>query len=750
MPLASIGMTKPHRMGACTLLCALLLASCGGSGSKSNNNQNPPPGNPPPTVGLDARPSNATCVAPARGAGGASVDIVDAFPNLPGISQPVKVLVEPVLVNPRWFVLRKTGQLVVFDPDNANSISTYLDLSGPPLRTASEGGLLGMAFHPDYPAVPEIFLYYTINGPVTEMRSVISRVILDDVATPSAIGMGTVEQVIIEIDQFASNHNGGDIAFGADRLLYIGLGDGGGGGDPQETGQDTTRLLGAMLRIDVIGTGAGYNIPAGNEFANRPNKCGPGLNADDCPEIYAWGLRNPWRWSFDPPTNVLWLGDVGQGAREEVDQIVAGGNYGWDCREGTIAHSATLGCIGPVIDPVSDYDRSNGDRSITGGFVYRGSAIPGLVGRYVFGDFVSGRIWALQDDGAGGFNNEELLNTSTGPSSFGVDQDGELYFTDFNNGRIMQFVPSGGAMDPVPDLLSASGCTSANVTEPYAGLVPYDINARFWSDGADKDRFIGLPNGTTISINAADDWDFPPGTVIVKNFRLNGSLIETRHLMRHPDGGWAGYTYEWNAAGDEATRVRGGKVETIDGQDWVFPDEAECLQCHTTVAGVALGPETAQLNKDFTYPSTGRTHNQLETLDQIVMFSSPLPGDVSTLPIMPDPTDTGADLGDRARAYLHTNCAACHQPGGPTPTDLDLRYTTSLADMNACSVAPDAGDVGIAMPLLIAPGEPARSVLVARVNRRDADGMPPLGSTIVDADGVTLLTQWIMGLANCN
>lgn len=754
--LASVGMAGSRGTRAVVLVCALFIASCGGGGGNGGNNNQ----NPPPTVGLDARPNNATCVAPDRGAGGASVDIVDAFPALPSnnspqpspvsvIQQPVKMLVEPV-ANPRWFVLNKTGELMVFDPANPAGVSRYLDFSGI-VRTASEGGLLGMDFHPDYPGVPEIFLSYTINGPVTESRSVISRVILDDLASPSPVGMGSIEQVIIEIDQFASNHNGGDIGFGSDRLLYIGLGDGGGGGDPQETGQDTTRLLGAMLRIDVIGTGADYNIPAGNPFDNEPNKCGPGTNAADCPEIYAWGLRNPWRWSFDPPTNVLWLGDVGQGAREEVDQIAAGGNYGWDCREGTIAHSATLGCIGPVIDPVFDYNRSNGDRSITGGFVYRGSAIPGLVGRYVFGDFVSGRIWALRSDGAGGFTSDELLNTSTGPSSFGVDQNGELYFTNFNGGRIMQFVPSGGAVDPVPDLLSDSGCIDpANVTQPYAGLVPYDINAPFWSDGADKDRFIGLPNGTTMSITAQDDWSFPPGTVIVKNFSLNGSLVETRHLMRHPDGVWAGYTYEWNAAQTEATRVRGGKVESIQGQDWVFPDEAECLQCHTVVAGVALGPETAQVNKDFTYPSTGRTHNQLETLDVITMFSSPLQGDPAVLPVMPDPMDMAADQADRARAYLHTNCAACHQPGGPTPTDLDLRYTTPLANMNACGVAPDAGDVGIAMPLIIAPGEAARSVLVARVDRRDIDGMPPLSSTIVDADGVALLTDWVNGLANCN
>jgi len=275
---ATTSYSQEFRRGlhAIVLSLALLSTSCGGGSSNSNND--PPPIVNPPIVGLDARPDNATCVAPARGAGGATVDVVDAFPGLPNISQAVKMLVEPV-AGPRWFVLRKSGQLVVFDPDNVTSTSNFLDLSGV-VRTASEGGLLGMAFHPDYPAVPEIFLSYTINGASTEMRSVISRVILDDVASPGAIGAGSVEQIIIEVDQFASNHNGGDIAFGADDLLYIGFGDGGGGGDPQETGQNTTRLLGSFLRIDVIGTGADYNIPAGNPFEeitvprSTPGVCG--------------------------------------------------------------------------------------------------------------------------------------------------------------------------------------------------------------------------------------------------------------------------------------------------------------------------------------------------------------------------------------------------------------------------------------------------------------------------------------------
>ncbi len=716
-----------------------MMATACSSGGNGNGNNNQPPPPPPPTVGLDARPSNLSCVAPARATVG-TIDVADAFPGLPNISFPTRVLVEPG-ANPRWFVLSRGGQVFVFDPANANALTQFLDIR--PISTSGEGGLLGMAFHPDFPATPEVFLSYTQSSP---FRSVISRFVLDNVTTP---GAGTLEQVIIEIDQFASNHNGGDIAFGPDGFLYIGLGDGGGSNDPNNTGQDTTNLLGAMLRIDVDGTGAGYLIPPGNPFSGNA-MCGPTLNnANDCPEIYAWGLRNPWRWSFDAPTGELWLGDVGQGAREEVDLIVNGGNYGWDCREGFIAGPGS-NCTGSYVDPVSDYGRSEG-RSITGGYVYRGSSIPGLFGRYVFGDFETGRIWALADDGAGGYTNEQLVVPGINISSFAIDPDGEVYFTDFFGGRIMQIIETGAGNDPISSQLSASGCVDpADVTAPYAGLVPYGINAPFWSDGAVKDRHVGLPNGSAISIDGNDDWQFPPGTVLVKNFRLNGRLVETRHLMRHPDGVWAGYTYEWNATESEATRVQGGKVSNIDGQDWIFPDEAECLGCHTAVAGRALGLETAQMNRDFTYPQTGRTHNQLETFDVIAMFDTPLAGDPATLPAMPDPFDMSADRGDRARAYLHTNCAQCHQPNGPTSVDIDLRYTTALANTMACNVPPTAGDLGINMAQLIAPGDAARSVLVARMDRRDVDGMPPLASNLVDAAGVTLVSDWVNGLVNCN
>ncbi len=727
----------------------MLITACGGGGSTAPTTPPPPPPPPPPpgvTVGLDAKPQNLTCLAPDRPQNSTAVTVSNAYPGL-SFSQPTKIILEPVASNPRWFVLEKNGRMEVFDAASPAAAGLYLDFSGLSLNTASEGGLLGLAFHPDYPSTPEIFVYYTRNHTGPSMRSRISRLILDDVGDPGPIGSGTQEQVIIEIDQDFSNHNGGDIDFGPDGLLYIGLGDGGSGNDPLDRAQDTQTLLGSMLRIEVRGTGAGYTIPAGNPNVGNA-LCGPGTGATQaCPEIYAWGLRNPWRWSFDPVTDLLWLADVGQGAWEEINIVRNGENYGWDCREG--AHDAGGTCTSAFVDPVAEYPHSNGNVSITGGHVYYGTEIAGLSGRYVFGDFASGRIWALQGDEQSGFTLEELVNTSSSISSFGVGPGGELYYSDYG-GSIMRLSSGASGQDNVADLLSDSGCVDlADITQPYAGLVPYDINAPFWSDGAAKDRYIAIPDGSSISVDANDDWVFPPGTVLVKNFRLGGQLIETRHLMRHPDGVWAGYTYEWNAAQTEANRVRNGKVVNINGQDWIYPDEAECLRCHTSIATVALGPETAQFNGDFTYPSTARTANQLQTLDHIMMFASPLP-DVTTLPALTDPADAGADLNDRARAYLHTNCASCHQPGGPTPVNLDLRYSTALADTNACDEAPQAGDLGLNMARIIAPGNPSRSVLVERMELRDSVGMPPLGSTVVDSTGVTLVSDWITALAGCN
>ena len=708
-----------------------------------------PPGPAAALFGLDTRPVNLTCVAPARPSGNASVATEDAFPTAPDFDQPTKILQAPG-DGSRWYVLEKTGLIRTFTTANPANVTTFLDFSTK-VKTDSEGGMLGMAFHPNFPATKEVYVSYTGN-PTTDMVSKISRVLLDNATAPVIV----TEQIVLTVDQPFYNHNGGDIAFGPDGFLYIGLGDGGFGGDPNNYAQNNTRLLGKMLRINVLGVAfpnPGYTIPGNNPFATNP-RCGSDSNALACPEIYASGLRNPWRWSFDPPTGQLWAGDVGQDLYEEVDRIELGGNYGWRCREALHSYN---GCTGPgYIDPLIEYPHANGDASITGGFVYRGSTLPELQGHYVFADFESGRIWALQPNTQGGYTSDELIDTPYFISSFGIDATSQLYFTDYFNGRIRRLIPAGAPTpDTIPADLAATGCfNAANPAAPAGGVIPYGVKASFWSDGAVKTRYLALPEGTTIGVapivgTGGGDWTFPPGTVLAKKFSLNGLPIETRLLMRHPDGVWAGYTYEWNSAGTQATRVLGGKTRNVNGQTWIYPSEGDCMRCHTPVAGYALGPETMQLNGNLVYPGTGRTSNQLATLEHIGMFSAALPGPPGSLPSLPDPLDGTQPVANRARAWLHTNCAQCHQPGGPTPSNMDLRYSTALAAMGVCNATPQAGDLGIANARLIAPGDASRSVIIARASRRDTQGMPPLASAVVDTSGVALLASWVNSLTGC-
>jgi uncharacterized repeat protein (TIGR03806 family) len=690
-------------------------------------------------------------VAPSKTTGGgATVKTQRVFPNLT-FNQPLLMLQAPG-DDSRWYVLEKSGSVRVFENSPTVTIATFA--IGVPVNPSGEGGLLGMAFHPGYATNHQIFLSFTETGPSpSPLISRIARYVTAD----GGWTFGSRED-ILSINQPYTNHDGGNIAFGPlDGFLYIGFGDGGSGGDPQGHAQNTKDLLGDMLRLDVD-NGSPYAIPSGtsgNPFANNPMCPADHTGTQNCPEIYAWGLRNPWRWSFDSATGDLWVGDVGQNRYEEVDRLQRGGNYGWNCREGTHAYTDTMpapSCATAtgLIDPVVDYDHGVGN-SITGGYVYRGSALPALVGHYVFADYGSGRIWRLDDNGSGGYTMVELVDTPLAIASFGQGNDGELYVVDIAGGGLYQLVDGGGAPSgpPVATQLSATGCVSAsNPSQPVAGLIPYDVAAPFWSDGATKERWLAIPNGTSIFIGADGDFTFPNGTVLMKHFRLNGNLIETRLFMRHPDGDWAGYTYEWNAQHTDATLVQGGKTVAIGAQTWIFPSGNDCLTCHTSAAGFALGLESAQLNHDFTYASTGRTANELKTLDAIVMFTTPL-GDPAQQPVLPDPFG-GAPLAERARAYLHTNCAQCHRPGGPTPSSMDLRYSTALASTGACDAPPQSGDLGIgAAARIIAPGSAANSVLLARMNRRDASQMPPLATNVIDAAGVALITSWIASLTTC-
>jgi len=653
----------------------------------------------------------------------------------------------------RWYVVQQNGIVQQFVGSNPTSASTFIDIRAQSSEVlgGSEAGLLGMAFHPDYPTDGRVFLAYTHNDPfVIRLSSFTSS---DGGATLNPAS----ETNLLTIDKPFDNHNGGNIAFGPDGYLYLGTGDGGGGGDRHGdtgNGQRLTTMLGKMLRIDVNVTGGQrYAIPPTNPYAGNPMCPSAGRASGECPEIYAYGFRNPWRWSFDRENGDLWVGDVGQSSLEEVDLVTLGGNYGWRCREGANDFNpGTPGCsTATLIDPIAQYGRTLGV-AVTGGYVYRGTQNTSLLGRYLFGDFGSGRIWAwIAESATQPREPTQLLDTAFSISSFGQGNDGELYVVDYNGTLQRINFGSTTGVDTAPRQLSETGCVSAtDPRQPASGLIPYTVNAPFWSDGAEKDRWIALPDGQNITIGTDGDWSFPPGTVLMKNFRIGTQLIETRLFMRHPDGVWGGFSYEWNAAQTQATLLEGGATRALSGGgSWIFPSEGQCLDCHTQAAGRSLGLETAQLNRSFTYPQTNRSANELTTLNHIGMLT-PAIADASSQPTMPDPFGATGTLAERARAYLHTNCSQCHRPSTTAPTDLDLRYSTSLIATNACNAAPRAGDLGLgSQARLIATGSSANSLVVNRMNRRDPSAMPPLGSHTVDTAGVSLISQWIDSLTSC-
>ncbi len=343
------------------------------------------------------------------------------FTNLT-FNQPV-ALIQPPGDSSRWFVVEKSGIIWVFTNDqNTSSASIFLDIRAL-VNASGEGGLLGLAFHPNFPVTPEVFVSYTRSG--APLESYVSRFLSTD--SGQTLNAAT-EEVILTVDQPATNHNGGDVAFGPDGYLYVGFGDGGGSGDQFGNGQNTNTLMGAIVRVDVEG-GSPYAIPAGNPFETNA-VCTGGSGADNCPEIFAWGLRNPWRFSFDRVTSKLWAGDVGQGDWEEIDVIAAGSNYGWNVREGAHCFNPANGCADTFVEPIAEYDHGLG-RSITGGFVYRGAGISDLGGWYVFGDFSSGRLFGIPETSPTGAAPEVFAETGLQIVSFAQDTDGELYVLNF-------------------------------------------------------------------------------------------------------------------------------------------------------------------------------------------------------------------------------------------------------------------------------------------------------------------------------
>ena len=340
----------------------------------------------------------------------------NAFPNL-RFSKPLD-LQSPSDGTNRIFITEQDGTIQVFQNDiSASTSDTFLDITSA-VNSGGELGLLGLSFHPNY---GENGLFYVFYTPSNSLAVVSSFQVSD---SNSNLADANSERILLRIPQPFTNHNGGQLAFGPDGFLYISSGDGGSGGDPQGNAQNLNNLLGKILRIDVdtIDIGLEYGIPSDNPFVGQGSARG---------EIYAYGLRNPWRMSFDSQTGNLWAGDVGQGEIEEIDIVTSGGNYGWKLYEGTDCFSGDCDAAG-LTPPIFEYDHSAGDKSITGGYVYRGTLLNSLQGHYAYGDFLSGRIWALNADSADDLNNRLLVESELNISSFGTDANNELYICSFD------------------------------------------------------------------------------------------------------------------------------------------------------------------------------------------------------------------------------------------------------------------------------------------------------------------------------
>jgi uncharacterized repeat protein (TIGR03806 family) len=644
----------------------------------------------------------------------------------------------------RVFVVEQDGRIRVFpNRSDARDAKVFLDLRGVVRREHNEEGLLGLAFHPDYRTNGQFFVFYS----VTPRGSVVSRfrVSKDD---PDRADRDSEEKLLTWTKPYG-NHNGGCLRFGPDGHLYVSVGDGGLRCDPHGNAQSLDTLLGKILRIDVDHKDAGknYAVPKDNPFADR------GGNVRG--EIWAYGLRNVWRFSFDRTTGALWAGDVGQDRHEEIDLIVRGGNYGWNVREGKHAldPDAERSAVGEFIDPVLDYPRVEG-KSVTGGLVYRGRRLPELVGAYLYADFVSGNVWALRWDGKTVTANPKIARTNLLISAFGEDEDGEAYLTAFDGFVYrLRAAEKGQPRTAFPRTLTETGLfASVKDHTPAAGLIPYVVNVPLWSDGAAKDRFLVLPQKGMVVFKERDQWEFPVGTVLVKTFLLNTDLekpdemrrLETRLLVRNPRG-WEGYAYVWNDEQDEANLLadwpftREFDVKTATGpvkRVWYFPSRSDCQACHTQYAGSTLGLNTRQLNRVHDYGSV--KDNQIAVFERLGIFSEPLPRPTRDLEAFPDWQAKDAPVETLARAYLDVNCAICHRPGGrghAGGAGMDMRFHVPLAE-----AFPGKHD-------WLSPGDPARSVLLKRMTTRHADAqMPPLATSRVDEDAVKVLHQWIKQL----
>jgi len=694
-------------------------------------------------------------------------------------------------------VWEREGRVWTFQnaPGTTNK-KLVLDLSNQ-CQGWDDSGLLGIAFHPGFATNHFLFVYYTWVKPGTVAGSPTTRPVpnLPDTyhdrlerytLDANAVALPASVKIFVDLtNQTVWHHGGGMFFHPRNGFLYWTDGDNSVGDNDQIINKS---LYSGVFRIDVDcrggevshapprqpagGATANYFIPNDNPFVGQSNVL---------EEFFCLGLRSPHRMTYDPPTGKIYIGDVGESSREEIDVIEPGEsglNFQWNRCEGKLGKMEPP-YLGISRGPLLDYPHTDG-RAVIGGYVYRGREFAhDLGGKYIFGDNVFRTVWAL-DETATPVKKTLLcvMPKGTGPnsgtdytglSSFGTDAEGEIYFCQMSSigGRIFK-LQRGGPPPPVktlPQLLSQTGLfTSLAELQPADFLIPYTVNSPLWSDGAAKTRWFTVPAGLVIGFSALGEWTFPAGSVFVKHFSLpvddtNPEILrrlETRLLVRDTNGYVYGATYKWRADNSDADLITNGFTEdivirTADGtrtQPWFYPGRQDCLTCHTPASGGVLGVKTRQLNGDFKYPN-GVTANQLRTLGRVGMFDAAFEDrKIFLYRRLVNITNSAKPLELRVRSYLDANCSMCHRPGG-AGAFFDARFDTPLEKQNLIN-GPVANQLGIlgANPgaKVIVPGNTNRSILFRRVSIVGDNQMPPLARNRVDASAVAVIGKWISGL----
>lgn len=723
-----------------------------------------------------------------------------AFPNLQ-FNDPL--VIKPHPRQNRLFVASRGGLIEHFEYNqNMNTKQTFIDLR-PETAVIWDGGFLGLAFHPEFglagsPNRNYFYVYYSAKGPNGEegpfscnstcfscennanffgayMR--LSRYTVND-------GTLTVnknsEVQLFNVRAFNGTHRGGGLNFGKDGFLYLALGD----QARRTTAQDiVNNFEGGVIRIDVDKKGGSISHPprrkmgvhagesdefTGNEYYIPNDNPWVINNNSRFEEYYQNGHRNPHRMTMDRETGEFWIGEIGAGSKEEITILKKGHNGGWPVYEGNNFRTFTacnsdelpLG-VGTYNPPVVDFLRSE-TNAIIGGYVYRGAKFPSLYGKYLCGGYSKNNLFVIDKNNSGNYNYEIFANFSPGRLiTWGEGPDAELFLGRQANNTTLYQLKATGSNPPAPRLLSQTGAFSdlSNLT-PTAGLIPYELIEPFWSDGADKDRWIAIPNNGThnsaaeqIQFSENGNWTFPKGTVMIKHFELGGQRLETRFEVKGENDTYYYLTYKWNAAGTDAELLTTGLDEqiTVNGQTqtYHYPSPSECLTCHQSAAGSVLGLRTRYINKAITYPNSGQTTNQLVALSRIGAINQNITNAATNNYItVAAHDDLSKSVELRARSYLDVNCAGCHQPGTGNRAIFDARITTPLNQQNYID-----GDVisnlGLNNPKLIVEGEVNRSMVHFRMNSLTTGvSMPPIAKNKIDNEGVQVIADWINSLGN--